>query len=216
MPESSTSTRRRSEISEALDESFASIDVDAAGKKSAADAVKPRIVREDREEEDEDAATEDWSYKVCSALPIKTYCSERKHLPRTFQIPEPPSGFKDDSVIPKKAESPSSSSSSTSGHESPITVGETKPVLSQQEQQQQAAVAASHDSGTELSSDKSEDKPSAEVSTPSPPPATANGNSEADDTYSYCSGRNSLSPVYIQLLYFLSHSINIIFLNTIL
>ena len=192
MPESSTSTRRRSEISEALDESFASIDVDAAGKKSAADAVKPRIVREDREEEDEDAAAEDWSYKVCSSLP-KTLDSQLKHLPRTFQIPEPPSGFKDDSVIQKKeAESPSSSSSSTSGHESPITVGETKPVLSQQEQQQQqAAVAVSHDSGTELSSDKSDDKPSAEVTTPPPPPATANGNSEADDTYSYCSGRNS-------------------------
>ena len=124
---------------------------------------------------------------------FKMLGSQRKHLPLTFQIPEPPSGFKDDSVIPKKkAESPSSSSSSTSGHESPITVGETKPVLSQQEQQQQqAAVAVSHDSGTELSSDKSEDKPSAEVTTPSPPPATANGNSEADDTYSYCSGRNS-------------------------
>ena len=70
MPDSSTSTRRHSEISEALDESFATIDVDAAGKRGAADAVKPRIVREDREEEDEDAAAEDWSYKVCSGLPI--------------------------------------------------------------------------------------------------------------------------------------------------
>ena len=71
VPESSTSTRRRSEISDALDESFATIDVDAAGKKGAADAVKPRIVREDREEEDEDAAAEDWSYKVCFSLPIQ-------------------------------------------------------------------------------------------------------------------------------------------------
>ena len=66
-PESSTSKRRRSEISEALEESFASIDVDGRGKKGA--DAKPRLVREDREEEDEDAAAEDWSYKVCSALP---------------------------------------------------------------------------------------------------------------------------------------------------
>ena len=50
-----------------MEESFASIDVDGEGKKGA--DAKPRLVREDREEEDEDAAAEDWSYKVCSALP---------------------------------------------------------------------------------------------------------------------------------------------------
>ena len=113
-----------------------------------------------------------------------------------FQIPEPPSGFKDDSVITKKTKvatassssPPPSSSSSTSGHESPITVGETKPVLPQQEQQQ-PAVAVSNDSGTELSSDKSDDKPNAEATSP-PPTVAANGNSEGDDTYSYCSGLN--------------------------
>lgn len=49
-----------------MEESFASIDVDAAGKKGA--DAKPRLVREDREEEadEEAAAAEDWSYKVCS------------------------------------------------------------------------------------------------------------------------------------------------------
>ena len=112
-----------------------------------------------------------------------------------FQIPEPPSGFKDDSVITKKTKvatassssPPTSSSSSTSGHESPITVGETKPVLPQQDPQQ-PAVAVSNDSGTELSSDKSDGKLNPEVT--SPPPAAANGNSEGDDTYSYCSGLN--------------------------
>ena len=69
-PESSTSKRRRSEISEALEESFASIDVDAAGKKGA-EGAKPRLVREDCEEgeDEDDTATEDWSYKVCPALP---------------------------------------------------------------------------------------------------------------------------------------------------
>ena len=47
-----------------MEESFASIDVVAAEKKSA--DAKPRLVRLDRDEEDEDAAatTEDWSYKV--------------------------------------------------------------------------------------------------------------------------------------------------------
>ena len=115
---------------------------------------------------------------------------------KSFQIPEPPSGFKDDSLIQKKTKtggvasaSPPSSSSSTSGHESPITVGEKKPVLPQQEQLH-TAVAVSNDSGTELSSDKSDDKPNVEVASSPPPTAAANGNSEGDDTYSYCSGLN--------------------------
>ena len=191
-----------------MEESFASIDVDGEGKKGA--DAKPRLVREDREEEDEDAAAEDWSYKVCSALPkgLGPHHSNRQREP--FQIPEPPSGFKDDSLIQKKtrvatASSTPSSSSSTSGHESPITVGETKPVLPQQDQQQ-PAVAVSNDSGTELSSDKSDGKPNPEVTSP-PPPATANGNSEADDTYSYCSGLN----LRHTLLYLPSHLFYVIF-----
>ena len=121
-----------------------------------------------------------------------------------FQIPEPPSGFKDDSVIQRKtekekggtADSPSSTPS-TSDHESPITVGETKPVLPQQDADAaaDAAAAVSNDSGTELSSSSSSsDNPrAAEVTAPPPPletAAAANGNSEADDTYSYCSGLN--------------------------
>ena len=80
MESSSTSKRRRSEISEALEESFASIDVDAGGaavKKGAAPGSGRLLVRDDREEDE----AEDWAYKVSRWRPTAANCQLKGGAP---------------------------------------------------------------------------------------------------------------------------------------